>query len=93
MDDARAAIQVEVVSAVRRLESARAREQAGRAAVDQAHESERIIRDRFEAGIVSVTDVLRAAAAVLNAEANRTSALVDTMLAAATLRRSLGRTP
>ena len=92
-DDARAAVHVEVVSALRRLETARARQDAGRAAVDQARESQRIIRDRFDAGIAPVNDVLRASTAVLDADANRVAALVDTMVATAMLRRALGRTP
>jgi len=92
-DDARAAVHVEVVDALRRLETARARRDAGRAAVDQARESQRIIRDRFDAGITSVTDVLRASTAVLDADANRVASLVDSMVATAMLRRAVGRTP
>jgi outer membrane protein TolC len=92
-DDTRAAVHVEVVSALRRLETARARQDAGRAAVDQARESQRIIRDRFDAGITPVNDVLRASTAVLDADANRVAALVDSMVASAMLRRALGRTP
>jgi outer membrane protein TolC len=61
--------------------------------VDQARESQRIVRDRFEAGITNITDVLRASSAVLDAEARRTSALVDAIVSAAMLRRALGRTP
>jgi outer membrane protein TolC len=92
-DDAQAAVHVDVVSALRRLETARARQAAGRAAVDQARESQRIIRDRFEAGIAPVNDVLRASTAALDAETNRVAAVVDTAVAAAQLRRALGRTP
>jgi len=92
-DEARAAVHVDVVTALRRLESAAAREAAGRAAVEQAHESQRITRDRFDAGVASVNDVLRASASVLDAEANRTAALVDTLTAAEMLRRALGRRP
>jgi outer membrane protein len=92
-DDARAAVHVEVISALHRVEAARARQVAGRATVEQARESQRIIRDRFEAGVAPVNDVLRASTAVLDADANRVSALVDTMVATAMLRRSLGRTP
>lgn len=92
-DDVRAAVHVDVVSALRRLETARARQNAGRAAVDQARESQRIIRDRFEAGVAPVNDVLRASTAVVDAEASRVAAAVDTMVAAALLRRALGRTP
>jgi outer membrane protein len=92
-DDVRAGVHVEVVSALRRLETARARHDAGGAAVDQARESQRIISDRFEAGIAPVNDVLRASTALLDADANRVAALVDTMVATAMLRRALGRTP
>lgn len=92
-DEVRALVHVEVVTGLRRLESAAARQAAGRAAVDQAREGERITRDRFDAGVASVNDVLRASASVLDAEANRTAALVDTMTAAALLRRAVGRRP
>jgi outer membrane protein len=92
-DEARAAVHVDVVTALRRLQSAAAREAAGRAAVEQARESQRITRDRFDAGVASVNDVLRASAAVLGAEANRTAAFVDTLTAAEMLRRALGRRP
>lgn len=92
-DDARAAVHVDVISALRRVEASRARYDVARAAVDQARESQRIIRDRFEAGIAPVNDVLRASTALLDAEANSVSALVDTMVARAMLHRALGRTP
>jgi outer membrane protein TolC len=92
-DDVRATVHVEVVSALRRVEAARARDAVSRAAVDQARESQRIIRDRFEAGLAPVNDVLRASSAVLDAEANRVAALVDTIVATATLRRAVGRAP
>jgi outer membrane protein TolC len=92
-EEAKAAVHVEVMSALRRLEAARARQVAGRAAVEQARESERIIRNRFEAGIASVSDVLRASTAVLDADSNRVTALVDATVSEATLRRALGRTP
>jgi outer membrane protein TolC len=92
-DEIRAAVHVDVVSAVRRLEAARARQTVGRAAVDQAREAHRIARDRFDAGLASVTDVLRASAAVLDADANRIASLVEATNAAAMLRRALGRTP
>src|SRR5581483_7803901 len=92
-DDVRAGVHVEVVTAAGRIESARAREAVGRAAADQARESQRIIRDRFEQGLAGVNDVLRASTAVLEAEANRTAALIDTMIADAMLRRAVGRMP
>jgi outer membrane protein TolC len=92
-EDVRAAVHVEVLTAVRRLEAARARQAAGSAAADQARESQRIIRDRFEAGLASTADVLRASSATLDAESRRTAAMVDALVSAATLRRALGRQP
>jgi outer membrane protein TolC len=92
-DDTRAAIRVEVAAAVRRLGAAQARVAAGRAAVEQAREAERIVRDRYEGGLAGVSDVLRASAAVLDADANRTSALVDAIVSHALLNRALGRRP
>ena len=78
-DAVRAAVHVDVVTALRRLATARARQEAGRAAVAEARESQRIVRDRFDAGLASVTDVLRASTAVLDAEASQVSALVDAL--------------
>jgi outer membrane protein len=91
--DTRARVQVEIVTALQRLQSARARQAVGRAAVDQARESQRIIRDRYEAGLAPVNDVLRAATAVLDADAQRVSALVDAITSAALLDRAVGRQP
>jgi outer membrane protein TolC len=92
-DDARAAVHVEVVTALRRLQAANARRSAGRAAVEQARESQRITRDRFDAGLAGVSDVLRASSAVVDAESQRVAAAVDAMVSEAMLRRALGRTP
>ena len=91
-DDVRSAVHVEVVSALRRLDAAHARQAVGRAAAEQARESQRIIRDRFDAGLVGVNDVLRASTAVLDADTQIISALVDAMSSDAMLRRALGRT-
>jgi outer membrane protein len=92
-EDVRAAVHVEVVTAAGRVDAARAREAVGRAAADQARESQRITRDRFDQGLAGVNDVLRASTAVLDAEANRTAAIVDGMIADAMLRRAVGRLP
>ena len=90
-EDARAAAHVDVITALTAERSATARLDAGRAAVEQARESERIVRDRFEAGLASVTDLLRAQTAVLDAEAQHTAAGVDAMVSAARLAQALGR--
>jgi outer membrane protein TolC len=91
--DARAAVEVEVVGAVRQLESAEAREAVARASVAQARESQRILRDRYEAGMAGVQDVLAASAAVLQAETARVSAVADRLVAQAALDRAIGRRP
>jgi outer membrane protein len=92
-DDLRSRVQVEIVGAVRRLQTALARQRAGRAAVDEAAEAQRIIRNRYEAGAANVTDVLRASSAVLDADARRTQAAVDALVSEAMLRRAVGRQP
>ena len=90
-DDAVARVQVEIVSARARLEAALAREAVGRAAVAQARESQRIIRDRFDAGLDGTDEVLRASAAVLDAEARRAASVADVLVARAELNRAVGR--
>jgi outer membrane protein TolC len=85
-------IEVEVRAALAQLGAARAREETGRAALTQARESQRIIRDRYESGgLATVTDVLRAAAATLDAESRATAAEMDVILQTVALDRALGR--
>lgn len=92
-EDARAAVQVDLRAALSRLESATAREDVARATVAQARESQRIVRNRYDAGMVGVSDVLDSATAALEAETSRLSALVDRIEAHAALNRALGRRP
>lgn len=92
-EDARAAVQVDLRAALSRLQSATAREDVARATVAQARESQRIVRNRYDAGMTGVSDVLGAATAVLEAETSRLSALVDRIEAHAALSRALGRRP
>ena len=84
-------IEVDVRGALAQLATARAREEAGRAALTQARESQRIIRDRYEGGLATVTDVLRAAEAALEAESRATTAEMDVILQTVALDRALGR--
>jgi len=90
-DDVEAQVEVEVISARARLEAARARVDVGRAALIQARESQRIIRDRFDAGLAGTDEVLRASAAVLEADARRTAAVVALLVSQADLDRATGR--
>ena len=84
-------IEVEVRAAIAQLATARAREAAGRAALTQARESQRIIRDRYESGLATVTDVLRAAEAALEAESRAATTEMDVILQTVALDRALGR--
>jgi outer membrane protein len=84
-------IEVEVRAALAQLMAAGAREEAGRTALTQARESQRIIRDRYEVGLATVTDVLRAAEATLDAESRATAAEMDVILQTVALDRAIGR--
>jgi len=86
-------VRVDVRTAAARVQSADARQRVGEATVVQARESQRIIRDRYDAGLSSVNDVLRAANTVLDAESQRIGALVDLLVSRAMLDRALGRRP
>jgi outer membrane protein len=85
------AIRVEVRSAIARLGAAVAREETGRTAVAQAREAQRIIRERYEAGMAGVTDLLRAANALYDAELQQRAASVDVFISQKTLESVVGR--
>lgn len=92
-DDMRAAVRVEVFTAVRQLEAATARVQVGATARADAIERARVVRNRYDNGLASMTDVLAAASATLDAEARDVAARVDALVANAELQRALGRLP
>jgi outer membrane protein TolC len=83
-------IRLQVRSAVAELESAIAREVAARQATDQARESHRMIRDRYEAGLAPASELLGASEAVLQAESLRIAALTGTYVSAAAVTRAAG---
>jgi outer membrane protein len=85
------ATRLEVRTAIARLEAARASEAVSRAAVAQAQESRRIIRDRYEAGLSDVTSLLRANETLVQAEAQQVSAQAEVLTETAALARALGR--
>jgi outer membrane protein TolC len=87
------AAQVDLLAANARLDAALARQDIAIGAVTHARESERIIRERYEAGLTGVTDVLHAADAVLAAEALEITSHVEAIVATVMLDRALGRTP
>jgi outer membrane protein TolC len=85
------AARLDVHLATARLDAARAGEAVGRAAVAQARESRRIIRDRYEGGLTDVAALLRATEALVQAEAQQTAAEVAVLIETAALERALGR--
>lgn len=90
-EKAETAARLDVYVAVARLDAARASDAVGRAAVEQARESRRIVRDRYEAGLTDVASLLRAAEAVVQAETQQVAAQVAVLTETAALARTLGR--
>ena len=82
---------LDVQIAIARLEAARASEAVGRAAADQARESRRIIRDRYESGLTDVAMLLRSADAVQQADVQQIAARVSVVTATAALLRTIGK--
>ena len=90
-DKAETMARLDVQIAIARLEAARASDVVGRAAADQARESRRIVRDRYESGLMDAAMLLRAADAVQQADAQQIAARVNVLTATATLQRAIGR--
>jgi outer membrane protein TolC len=67
-----------------------AAETAMTAAVTQARESQRIVRDRYEQGLAESVALLRAAELVFEAEASEASASAGVLTARAALDRATG---
>ena len=84
-------VRLDVQIALARLEAARATEVVGRAAVDHARESRRIVRDRYASGLTDVATLLRSADAEQQADARQITARVNVLTATATLQRAIGR--
>jgi outer membrane protein TolC len=84
-------VRLDVQIAIARLETAQASETVGRAVADSARASHRIIRDRYESGLVDVAMLLRAHEAVEQADAQQIAALVNVITATASLQRAVGR--
>jgi outer membrane protein TolC len=90
-DGVERAIEVEVRAALARLDAARGSERVGQDALTQARESQRIVRDRYDSGLATIGDVLRAAGAVLDAESRATAAQMNVIIEAVALDRAAGR--
>lgn len=71
-------------------QSSRERVGVAQAAVSQAEESLRIIKNRYENGLTTTTELLRSETALLDARTRRLNALYDVRVAAATLYQTAG---
>jgi outer membrane protein TolC len=80
----------QVTEAILNLKTAHERLQVAKAAADQARESLRLIRLRYESGLTILVDLLTAEDATKNAELSQVGALFDTYLAQAGLDLALG---
>jgi outer membrane protein len=73
------------------LDSSRAAVTAAEEGVRAATEAERVVGERYRAGVATPTDVLDAQVARLQAELDRTRAMANVHLAEAQLQRAVGR--
>jgi outer membrane protein TolC len=87
---AQSAIGLEIREAVSNLAAAGERIAAAEAAAGEAEESLRIIKNRFEAGLSTVTDLLRAETALLDARTRRIAAIHDQRMAAVNVQLAAG---
>jgi outer membrane protein len=86
----RSGVQMEVRKAYLDGNAAAQRAAAARDAADQAKESLRIIQNRYETGLTTVTELLRAQTAQLDATTGYLAALQDWHVAQAQLERAAG---
>jgi outer membrane protein len=87
----RSAVEVDVVSTFHRFTAAGERLSLSRAAVTGAEEAYRIVRERSREGLTTITEVLRAQAALVRAKTNLLAAQSDYQVGFADLQRSTGR--
>jgi outer membrane protein len=87
---AASAIRLQVRRNLADLRAAQQRIEVAGAAVAEAEESLRITQNRYDAGISTVTDLLRTESAVLEARTRRLAAIHDQRIAAAMLEMAAG---
>jgi outer membrane protein TolC len=86
----RSGVTLEVRKAFLDAEAAAQRAAAARDAADQAKESLRIVQNRYEAGLTTITELLRAQTAQLDARTLYLNALQDWQVSQAQLERAAG---
>lgn len=84
-------IRLQVRRAYADLRAAEQRIEVAKASVEEAEESLRITKNRYEAGMSNVTDLLRTETAVLDARTRYLAAIHDQRLAATMLQMAAGR--
>ena len=85
------AVRLEVRKSFLDVRSAEKRADVAQAGVDQAQESLRIVEDRYQTGLATMTDLLRAQTASLEARTASMTALHDWHVARVRLERAAGR--
>jgi outer membrane protein len=91
LKDFDATLDAEVRQRAADLASAEAAIAAADVGIRSAEEAQRVIAERFSAGVATNTDVIDAQVALLQAELDRTRALANVHIAAARLDRALGQ--
>ncbi len=88
---ASAQVRLEIRRAYADLGAAKQRIEVAQAAVSMAEESLRITKNRFDAGLANVTDLLRTETALLEARNRRLAAVYDQRIAAVSLVLATGK--
>jgi outer membrane protein TolC len=84
------AVRLQVHESYLNVQTARARVEVTRAATSQAEESVRILQNRYQAGLASITDLLRAESALTSVRKNFLNARFDYRLGFAALELATG---
>ena len=87
---ARDAVTMEVTTAWHRLRTARESAEVASTAVRQAEAAARIVRDRYEQGLTTITEQLRAQTALVSARFELVAARYETVVARTELLRAMG---
>ena len=84
------AVHLEVLKAYLALKAAAQRVEVASAAAAEAEEAHRIIQNRHQAGLITVTELLRSETALAAARTQRLAAAYDHRVAAAALEHAAG---
>jgi TolC family type I secretion outer membrane protein len=87
----RSGVRLEVRQAYLEMQAAKQRVEAARGSAEQAGESLRILQNRYDAGLATMTDLLRGQTAALEARTGYLAALYDWHVALAQLERTAGK--